>query len=60
MHSMCPPNHRRVAMLVGAYPNGLEQAIEAAQDQIAGVAHLQCLSCVDHVRGGQTEMKPAR
>ena len=51
-------DHRRAAMLLGALPDRLHQAVETREDQVAGLAHLQRLGGVDDVGRGQAEVKP--
>ena len=60
MHAVRAADHRRPPMLVGALPDGLHQAVEPGQDQVAGVAHLQRLGGVDDVGGGEAEVEPPR
>ena len=50
MDAVRPPDHGRVPVLLGAGPNRPLEAAETAQDQVAGVPHLQRLRCVDDVR----------
>ena len=49
MNAMGPADHGRAAMLVGTLPHRLRQPVEAGQDQIAGVAHLERLRGIDNV-----------
>jgi hypothetical protein len=53
-------DHRRAAMLVRTRANGLHEAVEQLQEEIAGLAHLKRLRGVDDIRGRQAEMKPSR
>ena len=50
MDAVRPPDHGRVPVLLGAGLNRPLEAAETAQDQVAGVPHLQRLRGVDDVR----------
>ena len=50
VHAVRAADHRCTSMLLGPRVDRLHQAVEAPQDQITGLAHLQCLRCIDDVR----------
>src|SRR5262245_10189934 len=53
------PDHGCLAMFEGAISHGGSQLVEILEKQVAGLLHLEGLSGVDHIRGGQTEWEPA-
>jgi hypothetical protein len=55
-----PADHRRPPVLLGARAHRLHQRGEPLDDEVAGLAHLQRLRGVDHVRRGEAEVQPPR
>ena len=61
VHAVRAADHRRPPMLLGARRGSpRSSAVDALQDQVARLAHLQRLRGVEDVGRGQAEVQPAR
>ena len=60
MHAMRAPDAQGVLVLVRASSQGLEQAVEIAEQQVGGGGQLQGKRGVEQVRGGHAEVQIAR
>jgi hypothetical protein len=47
--AMRPPDHRRVAVLVGPPANSFEQRVDVDEDEVAGLTHLERERRIEHV-----------
>ena len=60
VHAVRAADHRRLAMLFRARPDGVSERVQVLQDQVARVHHLQRQRRVHHVRRRQAEVEIAR
>src|SRR5205823_521758 len=54
-----PPDHERVAVALGLHADGLPEAIDPGEQEVGGIAQLECEGRVDHVARGEPEVQEA-
>jgi hypothetical protein len=60
VHAVRATDHRGVSVFLGSCSHRLHQPIDVLHQEVTGLPHLNRLGGVDHVRGGEAEVQPAR